>query len=156
MHLHYKETVQAPLERVFEIFSDVSQAANRIDGIETVEVLTEGPIGQGTRFRETRIMFGKPSTEEMEFTEFIPNQKYVVEADTCGSHFRTEFRFNANADATDVEVELTTQATSWFAKLMWPVGKLMAGSMKKIFLADVHQLKSLCENRDAELGLANS
>ena len=38
-------------------------------------------------------MFGKEAVEEMEMTEFVPDERYVVEADSCGAHFRTEIRF---------------------------------------------------------------
>lgn len=145
MKMSFNRTVNAPVSEVFQVYSDFGNAATRVEGIEKIEILTGDPIGIGTRFRETRIMFGRPSTEEMEITEFEPNQKYTVEAFSCGAHFQTIFRFQPNGDATTVEVELTTRNISWFAKLMSPLGFLMAGSMKKIFESDVDQLKQYCE-----------
>ncbi len=56
--------VKAPAEKVFALFSDFSNVAGRIAGITKVEVLTAGPIGVGTRFRETRMMFMKKVAEE--------------------------------------------------------------------------------------------
>ena len=87
------EEVRAEPGRVFEVFTDLRSAPERVAGIESLEVLTEGPIGQGTRFRETRVMFGKQATEEMEVTGWQPGKSYVVEADSHGSHYRTEFVF---------------------------------------------------------------
>lgn len=145
MNMSFNRTVNAPLANVFQIYSDIGNAAERIDGIENIEILTDEPIGKGTRFRETRIMFGRSSTEEMEITEFEPNKKYTVEAFSCGAHFQTIFRFQPNGDATNVEVELNTRNISWFAKLMSPLGFLMAGSMKKMFESDLDQLKQYCE-----------
>ena len=58
------EHVTAPREVVFEVAADFHNAAElNIQGIDSLEVLTDGPIGVGTRFRETRVMMGKSSTE---------------------------------------------------------------------------------------------
>ena len=145
MQLSFSRTVNAPVANVFEVYSDFGNAAARVDGIENIELLTDEPIGKGTRFRETRIMFGRESTEEMKVTEFEPNRKYTVEAFSCGAHFQTVFRFEPQGNSTNVEVELKTRSVSWFAKLMSPLGFLMAGSMKKMFESDIDQLKSYCE-----------
>ena len=55
--------VYAPLERVFEVYTQIDKAAERIPGITDLEVLSEGPFGEGTRWRETRVMFKKKATE---------------------------------------------------------------------------------------------
>ena len=146
MKIQLNETVNAPVEKVFGIFSDFHRAAERVDGIESIEVLTDGPIGVGTKFRETRIMFGKSSTEEMEVTSFEPNQSYTVEADSCGAHFQTLFHFRPEGDHTLVEMEMQTRADTLFAKLMSPLGFLMAGTMKKCIQSDITELKHHCEN----------
>lgn len=149
MKMTIHETVDAPVETVFDVFADFRKAADRVDGIERIELLTDGPVGLGTRFRETRIMFGRESTEEMEITQFEQNEKYAVEADSCGAHFQTVFRFQPNGRRTAVEMEMRTRVTSLFAKLMWPLEFLMAGSMKKMILSDIHQLKQHCEHPTA-------
>lgn len=61
-------TIQAPPERAFAAFADFPHAARSVSGIERIEMLTDGPVGAGTRFRETRIMFGREATEEMKVT----------------------------------------------------------------------------------------
>jgi carbon monoxide dehydrogenase subunit G len=145
MNVSFRETVEAPIEKVFDVFSDFPNAAQRIEGIERVEMLTDGPVGSGTRFKETRIMFGRETTEEMQVTNFEPNKSYLVEADSCGSHFQTEFRFSQEGNRTLVEMEMTTTANTLFAKLMSPLGFLMSGTMKKCMIDDINQLKQHCE-----------
>ncbi len=146
MRMNFSSLVNAPCSQVFEAFSDFKNAADRVEGIEKIELIDGDSIGVGTRFRETRIMFGRPSTEEMEVTEFIPGQRYTVEANTCGSHFQTIFNFKPDGDATVVDVELNTRALTLFAKIMTPIGFLMAGPMKKMFASDIEQLKKYCES----------
>lgn len=145
MNMTFHRTVNAPVAEVFQVYSDFRNAATRVDGIERIEILTGESIGVGTRFKETRTMFGRSSTEEMEITEFVPDQKYTVVAHSCGAHFQTVFQFQPHGDNTILDVELTTRNISWFAKLMSPLGFLMAGTMKKCIESDIDQLKQYCE-----------
>ena len=43
-----------------------------IPDITALEMLSEGPFGEGTRWRETRVMFKKEAVEEMWVTGFPP------------------------------------------------------------------------------------
>src|SRR5262245_42984417 len=88
--------VNATPQRAFEIFADLRRATERIRGIKRVEILTEGPVGKGTRFRETRIMFGRECTETMEFTDYQPGRSYTVGCDSCGVVWAHTFRFLPN------------------------------------------------------------
>lgn len=141
------EHVTAPPEVVFAVASDFRHAAEQIQGIESLEVLTAGPIGVGTRFRETRTMFGKSSTEEMQITEFDAPHSYVVETESCGCHFRCEYRFVGDIAGTNVRLNFETTALTLFAKLMSPLSALMMGPMKKCVNADLLDVKRVAEER---------
>jgi len=142
-----REHINAPPEIVFEVASDFHHAAENIEGIENLEVLTDGPIGVGTRFRETRVMFGKSSTEELEITEFDAPHSYVVASDSCGAHFRAEYRFVGDIAGTHVRLEFDCQPVTLVAKLMSPLSWLMMGPMKKCIAADLNDLKRIAEER---------
>ena len=88
--------VAAPVPAVFKVYTDLAKAAERVDGIVNLEILTEGPVAQGTRFRETRIMFKKESTLEMEISAFDEPHGYTVRGESCGTEFETRFRFSAD------------------------------------------------------------
>ncbi len=51
-----KKRLEAPPERIFEVCTDLRNAGKHLRGIKKPEVLGDGPIGVGTRFRETRIL----------------------------------------------------------------------------------------------------
>ena len=138
--------VEAPVERTFGVFSDLARAPEMIDGITRVELLTEGPVGAGTRFRETRVMFGRETTEEMEVTTFEPGRLLVMEAESCGTRFRTAFEFRASGGGTDVDVTTEFRPISVFARLMSPLGVLAGGFMKKAFERDIEQLRAVAED----------
>ncbi|MEL7498555.1 MAG: SRPBCC family protein [Planctomycetota bacterium] len=146
MNIEMTKQIEAPISQVFEVFSDFPNCHQHIDGIERIEMLTAGPVGVGTTFKETRVMFGRESTEEMTVTAFQPDQHYVVEADSCGAHFVSKFQFSKTDTGTMVTVRLHTTALTLFAKLMSPISRMMAGTMKKMIMADVDQLKTRCES----------
>lgn len=137
--------IDAPVERVYAVFTDIESAADNIAGITRLEVLTDGPIGVGTRFRETRLMFKKEATEEFEISEFQPNASYTVTATTCGALWTTTFRFEPDGDGTRVDVEMVITPLTFFAKLMSPLSKLMSGPMLKCLSADLDDLQRLAE-----------
>ena len=146
-NLKLSSFVNAPVDVVFDKHTDFGKAADIVENIVNVEMLTDGPVGKGTRFRETRIMFGREATEELEVTEFQPQRRCTVSADSCGSHFQSTFHFTPQNGGTLVEMEMVTKANSLFARLMWPVGKLMMPTMKKMMQSDMDQVKAACENR---------
>ena len=142
-----KKHFDAPLESVFELISDFHHAAEHVRGINKLEILTDGPIGVGTRFRETRLMFGKESTEEMEVTAFDPPHGYTVECESCGCHYRAEYFLVGDIAGTHVRVTFTTRPLTLVAKLMSPLAILMIGPMKKCIEADLDDLQAVAESR---------
>lgn len=141
--------IQSPPETVFEVFTDLERASERIPAIKSLEVLTDGPVGEGTRFRETRVMFGKEAAEEMEITRFEPGRGYAVTCGSCGAIFETSFTFTPENGGTRVDQHTSSRAVSLGAKLMSPLGFLMMGAMKKMMRKDLEALKDHCEGRSA-------
>lgn len=140
--------IAADPAKTFFAFTDLANTAKNIRGIKALEVITEGPIGVGTRFRETRTMFGKDAVETMEITAFDPPRSYSVGCDSCGARFDTTFRFTPDAGGTRVDVNMNTVATSFFAKVMSPVmGLMMAATMRKCFENDLADIKAVAEGR---------
>ena len=68
-------TIAAPRERVFRAVADPEEFQKAIPGGSTVEYLTAGHQGVGTKFRATRLVKGKPNTFDQEVTEFVPDER---------------------------------------------------------------------------------
>ena len=141
--------IDAPVERVFELASDLPNAAERIDDITKIEMMTEGPVGVGTRFRETRIMFKKECTEEMEINEFVPNERYATVAGSHGCTYRAEFVFTPEGGGTLVAMNFESTAHTFMAKIMSVMFKFMTGTMVKCVQRDLE-----CIKKHAEQGAA--
>ncbi len=141
--------VEAPIDAVFDLFSDIPRADEMIDAIVKIEMLTDGPVGVGTRWRETRMMFKREATEEMQVTAFDPGKSYTVGCASCGCEYESTWRFESEGGATLVEFEMGWRPVSFLAKVMSPLGRLMAPMMKKCFMKDFAALKALAESGDA-------
>ena len=139
--------VNAPPAVVFATAIDVARWPELIRGVKAVEILTPGPVGVGTRFRETRQLFGRDAVEEMTFAAFDPSRLFTLEAVSCGSRFTSEHRFTADIAGTLLELTLRTQPLTLAARLMAPLGRLMTPMMRRMIGADLDDLKRAAEQR---------
>lgn len=140
--------IAASRESVFDAFADFHNGHKRIEAITRMEVLTDGPIRTGTRFRETRVMFKKEHTEEMEIIEFTPHHSYTVRCDSCGARYETQIRFEPVQEGTTrVSMHMNWRAMTFFAKLMSPLGHLMLGSLKKCLAKDIDDMARVLEGK---------
>ena len=132
---------------VFAACTDFAGAAERISGITKMEVLTPGPVGKGTKFRETRKMFGKEATETMEVIEFTPNKSYVLGAKSCGCRYRSELTFNQNGNGTDVAMSFRATPLTFMSEIMGAVmAPMMTGMLRKCLHGDLADIKKYVES----------
>lgn len=147
MIISESRTINAPRERAFAIFSDIPNAPSRIPEITKVEMLTEGPVGVGTKWRETRVVFGKEHAETMEITEFRAPEFYAAGANSCGSVYRATFEFRSiSPESTEVTFTFGAQPQTIMARIMSAVmGPMMKGMMRKCLAADLASLARASE-----------
>ncbi len=138
--------VEAPVERVFQIASDIPNCAQRISGIARVEMLTDGPVGVGTRWRETR-KFGKhEAVETLSITAFEPDRSYTVGCTSCGCTYATTFHFEPQIGGTNVRMAMDCRPVTLFARVVSPITGLIFGPMmKKCLRKDLEELKAAAE-----------
>lgn len=144
-----EKLIAAPPERVFAASSDFASAADTISAIEKMEVLTEGPVGVGTKFRETRKMFGKEAKETMEVTEFEPPRRYVLIANSHGSIYRSEYTFEPEGAGTRVTLSFEATPQTFMAKVLGVIFRLFLKKMISMCDADLEDLKNHVERSAA-------
>ena len=137
--------IQASQDKVFNAFTDLHTLPDKVKAIRKIELLTPGDIGVGTRFKETRRMFGSEATEVMEITAFSPPSGLQEEARSSGMHYTSVWTFSEKQGVTTVTITFTGKAETMMARIMSLIFSLMAGSMKKAFLADMKDLKDSLE-----------
>lgn len=143
--ISFTTRINAPQERVFQVFSDLRSAPERVTGIKRLEVLTDGPIGKGTRFKETRVFMKKEATETMEITSFDAPRSYTVEANSCGCHYVSRLDFRPEGNATAVDMNFSWTPKTFVAKLMSFMSFMMVGACRKAIEKDFTELKAFIE-----------
>ncbi|MEV4681454.1 SRPBCC family protein [Streptomyces kurssanovii] len=141
--------ILAPPGPVWEALTDIRGWEATLSGVERIEVLSEGDFGVGTRWRETRRMLGKEATEEMYVTASEPPERYVVEADSQGTHYVSEFRLlTAGPETTTVRLTFRAEPSGGFTGLLAKVfGKLGARAVRKAIARDLDDVAAAVEHR---------
>ena len=138
--------INADISTVFNVFTDLSRAADRLSEISSLEIL-EGPANMavGTKWKETRTVFGKEATETMWVSELTKDKSYSVDAESNGTKYHSTFTFTSTGNGTRVVWEFEGIPQTFAAKAMGLLGIIFAGSMKKMLDKDLQDLKIACE-----------
>ena len=118
--------VNAPRDKVFAVFTDFPSAPDRVEEVLSVEMLSSGPVGVGTRFRETRMQSGGGQTLAFELTEFEAPSRYVIQTYAAATLWRTEYTFDALGAETRVSLVMSAIPQTLLARLMGVLLGLMA------------------------------
>jgi hypothetical protein len=141
-------TINGSKAAIWAAITNIENAADTISGIEKVEVLEKPANGLvGLRWRETRMLFGKPATAEKWITDAAENAFYKTQAESDGFVFLTTMSIaESNAGMTLTSTH-DSQPQSLVAKLMSiPMGLLFKGVAKKAILQDLNDVKAAVEH----------
>ncbi|SPF06456.1 Polyketide cyclase / dehydrase and lipid transport [Streptomyces sp. MA5143a] len=141
--------VAASQGRVWEALTDLAGMERMLSGVVRVEVLTGGGFGVGTRWRETRRMFGKDATEEMGVTLSEPPERYVVEAESHGSHYVSAWELRPDGPAsTTIRMTFTAVPTGAVSGLLAKVlGGVGARAVRRAVAKDLDDVAGWLEGR---------
>jgi len=149
--IELERTVRAPIERVWSVLTDVAHADQTLRGVTRIELTTDGPYGVGTQWRETRRMFGRETTEQLRVTVADEPTRTVIEADSAGVHYVTEFTL---APHTENATRLMMRFTAVQAKanpvqqVLWTLfGRIGAKATEKVMRQDLRDIAVRAELR---------
>src|SRR5262245_35522617 len=123
---------------VWDAITDIENAPKIIRGIEKIEVVEKPANGLvGLRWRETRMLFGKPATVEKRITEAVENQFYSTRAESDGSLFLSTTSISESSGGITLKSSHDSRPQSVVARLMSiPVGFVFKGVARKALLQD--------------------
>ena len=151
-----RKQIDAPPERVFAAATDLANAPKRIEGITRMELLTPGPVATGTRFRETRVLFGREATEELEVQGFEPPRRFSIGCDNHGCRYRTEFRFEPSGEGTEVELRFEATPLTLVARVMSVLTRPLMGRLASLCEKDLEDIKRSIESGSERESIAGS
>jgi hypothetical protein len=86
--------VEAPVVTVWGVFTDLPSRCTWLSTVTAVQMLTPGPFGAGTVWRETRTMAdGAEITEEFQVRECVVPERFVVTSPGIGADYRMTYTF---------------------------------------------------------------
>ena len=122
------------------LITDIEHCPDFITGIQSVRRLDDGEgFGVDTRWRETRVMFGKSASEEMTVTEVEPGRSYTTQAQHGKAHYTSVMSVEPQgAEACVLSMHFGAEASGVLNKTLGAVvGKLMEGSTRKLMQQDL-------------------
>ncbi len=142
-----QRVIQAPIDRVWEVFTDIAGAPKAIKGIDSVDLLSDVPFGPGFRWRETRTIFGRSASEEMWVTDAQPLLRYEVAASSHGTDYLSTYTFDEVPGGVAVVLVFAGEPRSAVAKGMnLLTGWAAKGSVAKMLRQDMDDLAQICEH----------
>jgi uncharacterized protein YndB with AHSA1/START domain len=137
--------VAAPVERVFQLFTDIEHGSDHVSDIKRIEMLTQGPVRRGTRWRETREIMGVSDSAEMEITSFERNRTYTITHHKAGVAIATTFWFEPAPGGTNVTIEFELESGGLPPGLLAPLGWAIERKVTQVLSRDLVDLKHSAE-----------
>jgi uncharacterized protein YndB with AHSA1/START domain len=142
-----QKTIKGSRAAIWAAITDIENAAKMISGIEKIEVLEKPASGLvGLKWRETRILFGKPATVAKWITDAVENEFYTTRAEDGGFVFLTTMRISESSGGMTLTSSHETKPQSIVSKLMSiPILLFFRGVIKKAVLQDLNDIKAAVE-----------
>lgn len=141
--------IQDSRAAVWAVIADIENAADFINGIEAIEVLERPARGLvGLRWRETRMLFGKPASVVKWITEAVENEFYKTRAEEQGFVYTATLSLSEGSGGVILTSAHDSLPQNLGARLMGiPMGLFFKGVIRKALLQDLNDIKSAVEGR---------
>jgi hypothetical protein len=144
--------INAPIKRVFDMFTDLEHAAAHVSGILNIEMLNPGPFGLGTRWRESRQILGRIDGADMEVRAFERYRTYTISHHRGGVRIETVFSFVPDGDLTQVTVEFSLDGAGLPPGFLTGLSWAIAGQVRHVLNHDLADLKNCLEDPGTPIG----
>ncbi len=140
-------TINGSRAAIWAAIADIANAPAIISGIANIEVVDKPAHGLvGLRWRETRMLFGKPATAEKWITDAAENEFYKTRAEDNGFVFLSTMTISEGSGGITLTSSHDSRPQGIVARVMAiPMGLLFKGVAKKALLQDLNDIKAAVE-----------
>lgn len=139
-------TIHATKAAVWASTTDIARFAELLSGVEKIEMVEKPATGLvGLKWKETRVLFGKPAAVEKWITEEKEKDYYTTRAEQDGFVFITTNRVSGSDGAVVLTGIHETQPQGFVAKLKALPMVFFKGMIKKAILQDLNDIKATVE-----------
>ena len=141
-------TINGSRAAVWTAITDIENATKIISGILNIEMVEKPANGLvGLRWRETRLLFGKPATVEKWITDAVDNESYKTKAIDSGFVFLTTMRISESSGGVTLTSSHDSQPQGLAAKIKSLPMILFTGVIRKFILKDLNDIKAAVEKK---------
>ncbi len=147
MLVEVQVTINGSKAAIWAAMTDIEHAARIIRGIDQIEILEQPASGLvGLKWRETRMLFGKPASADKWITDAADNAFFKTRAESDGFIFLSTMHIaEGNGGVTLTSIH-DSQPQSIGAKIMsLPMSLLFKGVAKKALVQDLLDIKAAVE-----------
>lgn len=146
--LSVSREVSVSPETLWELITDLDRSPNVISAVTAVSRLDDGTdFGIGTKWQETRLIFGQESTEVLEVTEIDPGRSYTVEAESLGARYRSVISVEPSPGGSRITITFGAESTGAVSKVLaGTIGKLFEGGTRKALGQDLEDIAMAAES----------
>ncbi|MCA4133124.1 SRPBCC family protein [Arthrobacter sp. M4] len=141
--------IRATPEQVWSVITDIPGSARTLSGIDSIQMLSEGPYGEGTRWKETRSMMGRSETVEMWVADVEPRRSTTVKAVQGGADYTSRFTLLESDGGTDLTLTFGAEVIrpTFFSRLTMALfGKLGMSMTRKALAKDLSEIAAKAES----------
>jgi len=146
--------INASPDKVWAVISDIPGSAATLSGVESIQMLSEGGYGEGTRWKETRTMMGRAETVEMWVSQAEPPSagragSTTVKALQGGADYTTRFVLAEHDRGTDLALTFGAEMVkpTLLGKVMMALfGRLGMRITRKALARDVAEIAAKAES----------
>ena len=140
-------TIKGSKAAIWAAITNIENASETISGIKSIEVLEKPANGLvGLKWRETRMLFGKPATAEKWITDAAENEFYRTRAESDGFVFLCTKSLSESGGGTTLTESHEFKPQGVVAHLVsTPMMFLFKGVAKKAVLQDLTDIKAAVE-----------
>jgi len=139
--------INSPKDKVWSVVSDIENCSSVISAIVDLEILEKPELGLlGLKWKETRKMFGKESSETMWITDCVEEEYYCTRAENCGAIYITKISLEENAGKTLLSMSFSGETDTFWVKIVSALmGVFIKKSMIDALQNDLNDIKTHVE-----------
>jgi Polyketide cyclase / dehydrase and lipid transport len=147
MFVEVQVTINGSKAAIWATITNIENASETISGILRTEVLEKPAHGLvGLKWRETRMLFGKPASVDKWITDAAENEFYKTRAEDNGFVFLTTIRLSESSGGMTLTSSHDSKPQGIVARLMSIPMFLFKGVAKKALLQDLKDIKAAVEH----------
>jgi len=149
MLVEVQVTINGSRAAIWAAISNIEKTSEIISGIQKIEVIEKPAHGLvGLKWRETRMLFGKPATAEKWITDAVENEFYKTRAEDNGFVFLSTTSIAETRGGMTLSSAHETTPQTFVAKLQSiPMVLFFKGVVKKALLQDLNDIKAAVEKK---------